>query len=432
MVGDLESKPNPQVLRSLVILGTAIIMGVGGLQLYKILLTQHSKANQTPTSESTIPPIHTVTALGRLEPRGKVIKLSASTLTQGSRVERLLVKEGDMLKVGQIIAILDNKPRLQAAYEEAEAAVKIAQINVAKVQQGAKIGELNAQKAEIGRIEAQRVGDEIGQQTAILRLEAQWQGETAVQRATINRLQVQLKNAQVELERYQQLYKDGAISQSLLDSKTLSVDTITQQLREATANLQRIDNTSRKQIEEAKTALNRIRSTGGEQIISAKAILNKIAEVRPIDVAAAKAELNRAKAAAQQAKVNLDQAYIKSPQKGVIFEIHARAGELVGNEGIVEIGETSQMYAVAEVYQSDISKILPQQEVKVSSSSLEGELQGTVERIGWEVKRQNVINSDPSENIDARVVEVYIKLDPLSSQKAQKLTNLQIKAVIHL
>ncbi|MFL0604895.1 efflux RND transporter periplasmic adaptor subunit [Cylindrospermopsis raciborskii] len=291
MVGDLESKPNPQVLRSLVILGTAIIMGVGGLQLYKILLTQHSKANQTPTSESTIPPIHTVTALGRLEPRGKVIKLSASTLTQGSRVERLLVKEGDMVKVGQIIAILDNKPRLQAAYEEAEA----------------------------------------------------------------------------------------------------------------------IDNTSRKQIEEAKTALNRIRSTGGEQIISAKAILNKIAEVRPIDIAAARAELNRAKAAAQQAKVNLDQAYIKSPQKGVVFEIHTRAGELVGNEGIVEIGETSQMYAVAEVYQSDISKILPQQQVKISSSSLEGELQGSVERIGWEVKRQNVINSDPSENIDARVVEVYIR-----------------------
>ena len=218
------------------------------------------------------------------------------------------------------------------------AAVKIAQINVEKVQQGAKIGELNAQKAEIGRIEAQRVGDEIGQQTAILRLEAQWQGETAVQRATINRLQVQLKNAQVELERYQQLYKDGAISQSLLDSKTLSVDTTTQQLREATANLQRIDNTSRKQIEEAKTALNRIRSTGGEQIISAKAILNKIAEVRPIDVAVARAELNRAKAAAQQAKVNLDQAYIKSPQNGVIFEIHTRegivTGELVGNVGI--------------------------------------------------------------------------------------------------
>jgi HlyD family secretion protein len=144
------------------------------------------------------------------------------------------------------------------------------------------------------------------------------------------------------------------------------------------------------------------------------------------------AELNRAKAVAKQAKASLDQVYIKSPQKGIIFDIHTRAGELVGNEGIVEIGETSQMYAVAEVYQSDISKIIPQQRVKILSSSLEGELQGTVDRIGWEVKRQNVINSDPSDNIDARVVEVYIKLDPQSSQKAEKFTNLQIKAVISL
>jgi HlyD family secretion protein len=431
-MGDLESKPNPQLPRSLIILGTTIVVGFGGFQVYKIRQNKQEKTSSTQAATITTPPVRTVTALGRLEPRGKVIKLSAPTPTQGNRVERLLVKEGDMVKVGQVVAILDSRSRLQAAYQEAEATVKIAQINLEKVQQGAKIGEIKAQKAEIGRIEAQRIGDESGQQLTILRLEAQWQGETTSQRAIINRLQVQLKNAQLELERYQQIYRDGAISQSLFDSKTLTVETIAQQLKEATANLERMDKTGRRQIEEAKTALNRIRSTGGEQIISAKATLNKIAEVRPIDVAAAMAELNRAKAVAKQAKASLDQVYIKSPQKGIIFDIHTRAGELVGNEGIVEIGETSQMYAVAEVYQSDISKIIPQQRVKILSSSLEGELQGTVDRIGWEVKRQNVINSDPSDNIDARVVEVYIKLDPQSSQKAEKFTNLQIKAVISL
>ena len=55
-----------------------------------------------------------------------------------------------------------------------------------------------------------------------------------------------------------------------------------------------------------------------------------------------------------------------------------------------------------------------------------------VERIGWQVQRQNVINSDPSNNIDARIIEVHIKLDDLSSQKAGQLTNLQVKAVIQL
>ncbi len=124
MVGDLESKPNPQLLRSLIILGTAIIVGVGGLQLYKTLLIQYSKANQTPTSGSAIPPIHTVTALGRLEPRGKVIKLSPSTLTQGSRVERLLVKEGDMVKIGQIIAIFRQQTSITSSIRRSRSSGK--------------------------------------------------------------------------------------------------------------------------------------------------------------------------------------------------------------------------------------------------------------------------------------------------------------------
>ena len=49
-----------------------------------------------------------------------------------------------------------------------------------------------------------------------------------------------------------------------------------------------------------------------------------------------------------------------------------------------------------------------------------------------QVRRQNVINTDPSENIDARVVEVYVKLDPASSQQAAQYTNLQVDVVVEL
>ncbi|NET73761.1 MAG: HlyD family efflux transporter periplasmic adaptor subunit, partial [Sphaerospermopsis sp. SIO1G2] len=360
------------------------------------------------------------------------IKLSAPASVQGNRVEKLLVQEGDQVKTGQVIAILDTLTQQQAAYQEAEAAVKIAQINLEKVKQGAKTGEIEAQKAEIARIEAQKLGDENGQRETIARLEAQWQGEVAAQRAKINRLQAELKNANIELQRHQQLYRDGAISQSLFDSKSLTVDTITQQLREAKANLERIDSTGIKQINEAKNALTRIQNTGSKQITSAKATLDKIAEVRPVDVAAAQAELNRAIAIAKQAKANLDQAYVKSPQNGVIFDIYTHAGEVVSNDGIVEIGQTNHMYAVVEVYQSDISKIKEQQKVKISSNSLAEELQGTVASIGWKVQRQNVVNSDPSENIDSRVIEVRVKLDQESSNMAAKFTNLQVKAVFLL
>lgn len=419
--------------RQLIILATTAGLAIAGVKGYISWQSQAQESSATPISQVSTPQIRTVTALGRLEPKGKVIKLSApSSSGQGSRVEQLLVKEGDRVKPGQVIAILDNRDRLEAAYQEAQEAVNVAQVNLQKVREGAKIGEIEAQKAEIARIQAQTTGDEREQQQTVARLEAQWQGEKSAQQATIKRLDAELKNAQSEWERYQKLYADGAISQSLFDSKRLSVDTITQQLSEAQANLQRIDSTGSRQISEAKTALSRINATGSKQVSAASATLNKIAEVRPIDVQAAKVEVNRTLAAAKQAKANLDQVYVRSPQDGVIFDIYTRAGEVVSSDGIVEIGQTNQMYAVVEVYQSDVSKVLTGQKVDISSNSLPNKLQGTVDWVGWKVQRQNIINSDPSENIDSRVVEVHVQLDQPSSQKAAKFTNLQIKAVINV
>ncbi|WP_414527951.1 ABC exporter membrane fusion protein [Nodularia chucula] len=416
--------------RQLIMLVVATSLAIAGTTSYKFWQSQATQT--TPTEQVSIPEIKTVTALGRLEPQGKVIKLSAPTSSQGSRVEQLLVKEGDQVKAGQAIAILDNRDRLEAALQEAEAGVKIAEINLAKIQEGAKIGEIQAQKAEMGRIQAQTLGDERQQRETVTRLEVQWQGEKTAQQATINKLEAELKNAQVEFQRHQQLYSEGAISQSLFDTKRLSVDIITQQLSEAEAILNRIDGTGRQQITEAKTVLARIQATGSQQANVASATLDRIAEVRPVDVAGAKAEVNRALAVAKQAKANLAQAYVKSPQDGVIFDIHTRSGEIVSNDGIIEIGQTNQMYAVVEIYQSDVSKIQPKQRVRISSNSLSGELVGTVDWVGWKVQRQDIINSDPTENIDSRVVEAHVKLDAASSQKAAKFTNLQVKAVIEL
>lgn len=96
----------------------------------------------------------------------------------------------------------------------------------------------------------------------------------------------------------------------------------------------------------------------------------------------------------------------------------------------MEIGQTKKMQAIAEVYQSDISKVRPGQRVRVTSDSIPGELIGTVEGVGSLVRRQTIVNTDRSANIDARVVEVHATLDDASSQKAAKFTNLQIEVVI--
>ena len=49
-------------------------------------------------------------------------------------------------------------------------------------------------------------------------------------------------------------------------------------------------------------------------------------------------------------------------------------GEQVSAEGIVALGQTEQMLAVAEVYQSDISRVRLEQSARVTGQAFEGEL----------------------------------------------------------
>ncbi len=410
----------------------------------------------------------TVTALGKLEPMSKVIKLSAPTSTEGVKIDRLLVKEGDLVKAGQLIAVLDSRGRLQAAVNEAQGKVAVAQANLAKVKAGAKQGEIDAQKANIGRWQAER-GTQIdvqkatlakvtvdrdtqieAQKATIAKLTVETQTQAESQQGVIAEAQAQLANAQSEDRRYQTLSKQGAISASTADSKRLAAQTAQQKVVQAQANLKRIKASGQQQIAEAKANLRRLQGSGTQQINEARANLtktatslqqqikesqfnlNRIAEVRPVDVMASATEVQSAIATLKRAEENLVQAEIKSPQEGQIFEIHARPGEVVGTDGIADIGRTTQMNGVVEVYQSDIRKIRIGQKVKITSNSLVGELQGRVTRIGIQIKRQDTINADPTTNIDDRIVEVDVGLDPNSSAKAAQSTNLQIQAVIDL
>lgn len=384
------------ILRSSVAIGIIASLLIGGISFYIIKRWQDYANLEAQVPATLLPQLKTVTALGRIEPQGKVIKLSAAVSVEGSRVEKLLVKEGDRVKAGQLIAILNSRDRLQASLKEAQEQVKVAQANLNRTQAGAKRGEIAAQKAAIARLEAER------------------QGDLNTQAATIERFQAEVRNAQAEDERYQQLHQQGAISTSQRDSKRLNLET------------------AQKSLQEAQAQLNRTQSTSQQQVKQATATLDEIAEVRGVDVEAAKAEINRAVAAMNLAKVNLEQAEVRSPQNGQVFEIHTHPGELISNDGIADIGQTSQMYVTAEIYESDIGKVHLGQQVRVFGDFLPIQLQGIVDRKGLQVRRQNVINTDPVSNIDNRVVEVHIRLDEASSRKAATLTNMQVKAVIEL
>lgn len=372
-----------------VMLGTATLLGLSAVVAWRVWEPQAARV-EDGIAEVAAPEISTVTALGRLEPAGEMVNLTAPTSTQAGRIEELLVEEGDRVEAGEIIATLDNRDRLQAALQQAEERVRVARAQLAQVQAGAKTGELEAQRAEIARLQADRAGN------------------LAAQRSEIARLEAEVENARVEYGRYESLYRQGGVSASERDAKYLTYTTAREQLQRAREELARIETTTQQQIQQA------------------RATLDRIAEVRPVDIEAAKAEVQSAIAAVAEAETNLEQAMVRSFRAGQIVEIHVRPGEKIGDEGVATLGEIQQMMAIAEVYQNDIQKIAVGQPATITSPAINDTLEGTIERIGLQVQQQQVINEDPAANIDAKVVEVGVRLDEASSQKVAKLTNLQV------
>lgn len=356
-----------------------------------------SQFSSRPTpSIASAPTVRKIAALGRLEPEAEVIRVSTPMTLEGDRIAELRVRQGDRVKAGQIIAVLDSRDRLQDTLQQAQEQVRVAEAKLAQVKAGAKSGEIQAQQASISRLQADR------------------QGEIAAQSAEISRWQSEVRNAQAEYDRFQTLYREGAIAASNLDSKRLALETTQAQLNQARAKQNQAADSLQAQLREA------------------QANLDRVAEVRPVDVQAAQTEVRSTIAAMKRAETELEQAYIRAPMNGQILKVHARIGEKIGESGIAELAQNDNMVAIAEVYQSDITHVKAGQSAVVTGQAFSGELRGTVSQIGLQVNRQNVFSNQPGENLDRRIIEVRIRLTPEASQKVSQLTNLQVQTAILL
>ena len=404
---------------------------IGSAMLTTIALAAYvlGQTKPAPTLQVQAPPAR-VSALGRLQPESEILKLAAPLALDGDRILEVNVKEGDRVVRGQVIAILDSRDRLQNDVNQAKEQIAIAQAKLNQIKAGAKSGEIDAQASTVDRAKIQRQGDLIAQRESLTKLEAQWQGDRKAQQASIAKFNAELNNAQSEYDRHRELERNGAISKSLLETKRLVALTATQQLNEATAILTRIDATANSQRRESQAIFDRTAQTGTTQIDEAQSNLDRIIDVRPVDLTLAQAEVNHATVLLKRTETDLDRAYIRAPIAGQILKIHTRAGEKQNAKGIVELAQTDNMIAIAEVYQTDIAKVQPGQLVTLTSQGFSGELQGSVLTIDRQVNQQKVFSNQPGENIDRRIIEVKIRLQPNASRSVSGLTNLQVQTII--
>lgn len=373
-----------------------ILIALAGLGFW---INYRTKGEQSVVSAPPVlQPVRAVAALGRIEPEGSVIKVSVVN-AKDSRVDRLLVKQGDSVQAGQIIAVLQGLDKQQAAVVEAERNVAVQQAKLNQTQAGSST-----------------LSQRLAQQAAIRRLEAELRTEMLEKQSAIRKQEFELQNAQSTYQRFEKLYREGAVSALDLDNYRKNYETAQAQLSTVEAQL-------------ANTV-----ETLSAEISQAQATLTDLSEVRPVDVRVPQSEVQYALSQLQSAQAKLEDFYVRVPVAGRILNINTQIGEQVNaDEGIVDLGQTDRMYVVAEIYETDVSRIRVGQRAAIVSENggFTQKLQGTVEQIGLQIKKADVLNTDPATDSNARVVEVQIRLDPQDSKQVDGLTYMQVRVNIH-
>ena len=215
--------------------------------------------------------------------------------------------------------------------------------------------------------------------------------QIAAQRATVERLRAEAQRQASDVERYRSLHAQGIISESDWETRSVAYDQATASLREA------------------------------------ESTLKLTAEVRPVDLSVAESNLISAKASLESAEANVEQANIRAPEDGEVLHVYTWPGERVGDSGVLDMAPSKDTFVEAEVYETDISKVREGQSAVITGAALKEPIHGTVALIEKAIGRQQVVNTDPAANTDARVAIVRIRLDPASRQAAEHLINLQVR-----
>ena len=131
-----------------------------------ISCSNNNKSNAKFKEEITagiIPPITAVSALGQLSPSGEIRQLAAPISQFGSspRIVEILVKEGDFVKKGNVLAIFENGEKLISDLERNESLIDIINDEIALKKDQIQRYELALSKDAYSYVEFSQRKDEL-------------------------------------------------------------------------------------------------------------------------------------------------------------------------------------------------------------------------------------------------------------------------------
>lgn len=299
-----------------------------------------------------------VGALGRVEPASRIRKLNQPGGMAVTRLERLLVTEGDEVRAGQLLAEFADTGTKDAAVAQAEAALAEQRAALARTREAGRESEVTAQRARIASMAAQ---EEI---------------------------------ARREMTRTDRLVPSGAGSEAAAERNRFVMYRLS-----------------------AERAL-------------AEADLVTLSTARPEDLRLAEARVAAAGAMLEKAQADARLSRVAAPIDGTILRIFARPGDQVGNDGLMEMADLTRMDVVADVFETDLSRV---RLGAVADITIPGEREratATVREIGWQVRRTTQAGTDPVAAVDSRTVEVRLALSEQGAALLRRRSNMQVQVAI--
>lgn len=342
-------------------------------------------ADKKPASEISRDKI---AALGRMTPGFGIVKIGAAV---PSRVERMLVREGQRVKAGEPLGYLLKHVELLASTDAAAARLAEAKSAQAADKQHA-LAQVQEAKQRIGQYE----------QPLLLQIQGQ--------KSKVRQIEIELALRDWNVSRMKGLAVNSSVSEQDLKKEESGADSKREELAAAQIELERLQVQQKTDLDIAKA-----------QLATAEAMLQKIE---------GSSQINRLERELQLEQARLEDGVLRSPIDGQVLEIRVRQGEIARDDPVLDIGDTQNMYVVAEVYQTDVKFVKVGQRATIRGYAFKTPLTGTVADVGLKIFKNDIVDDDPAAPTDARVVEVRVRLD--ESAAAAAYTNMQVQVLIDI
>lgn len=322
--------PRNKLSRAVLIVAILAVAIAGGFLVWWFLIRQ--------------PPIpRSIIALsGRIEGDDSTVATKVS-----GRIREIRVREGDIVKAGDVIALLDEE-QAAAREQQARSASQEAETRITRSQD--QIGVLREQLKQANITVDQARQDAEGR---VHQAEAQ----VATAEANLSQAQAGYEQARYDVERFTRLAGTGDVS-----------DRQREQAKTAAESQAAVVESMKKQVAAAHGALTAARANLKNPPIrsSQAAAVQKQINQAQTDVAAAQADADRARAQLKETEANRSDLTVVAPFDGTIATRVAEPGEVVApGTAIVTMIDLSKIYLRGFVPEGDIGRVKLDQAARI-------------------------------------------------------------------